>query len=156
MIFTGPGVRGVLESIIWVFLAIAICIPGFYFGRQFEERMFPILSNIEVSYSGKNPDGFDIYDFKFNKLRECKPLTELFSWYIKTDNGWERVYFKIPEKKGDPDRPLGKNYAPGWEVDLNSYEDGHNRDQLVIFEHQCHPLWKIKTYVNIKDNKVIK
>jgi len=134
MIFTRPGLLGLVESLVWVILSLGICIPGFYFLKKFENNHFPVLQSVMIDHKGIDRDGFDVFDLSFAKMRECTPLLPDFAWYIKTSKGWERVYFKIPANKGSVNRPLGENFSPGWLVDLTHYTEAEKSNQMLIME----------------------
>lgn len=149
----------VIESVFIIILSIITLFLFFYLFKYIEGKYFPVIKNVELSYQHTTQDNFAIYNIYFEKIRQCKPILEKFSWYMQNRNGFfDRVYFELPEEKGSPNRPNGKNITSGWKVDImdgDEYQYDIHSKQEIIFYHSClFGLSEVKTILHVDQNKI--
>lgn len=143
-------VRGITDAIAVFLVGIAIAIPLGYYGPQVEANILPIYADVTASALGS--DSHDtLYKIRFDKIRECEPRWDLAGWYATLSDGTiERV--AITSLDGSPvsppntARPIGRGEFI-WSV--ANRELGQITSQTLILYHECHPLWKSKTVINI-------
>ena len=154
MIFS-PMFMGFVEAffstvIFFVFIVIAYNILTFV-----ETKYFPVIDakSFKLEFLTEAPGDLVYVKLKFDKLRECSFDIKRMSWYkINDKDHFERVFFVPPEQTGDRSRPLGKNNTDAWDVNLGGLS-GFNKEQKIVFYHNCNPFWTTKTEIVIPDVK---
>ena len=135
-------------------ILVLILFPLLSFGPDLEPRSAPVVQDVVVASVDRRFVPKDVleqstinaewYKFTFNKMRACKPFTELFKWYVvHKDDTKERVNIYTFWSKNEE---IGDRVVY---VQVDQISSIPFDSQILVVAHDCHPLWLSRTRINI-------
>lgn len=85
------------------------------FGSEFEGRLFPVVEQLEILTIVPDGEKSLIY-VRFEKIRECEYVG--IGWYEEVDGQLRRVKLDLRPDGSDSNRPVGRQVAGPWSVDI--------------------------------------
>lgn len=126
-------------------------VPFLWFGQSFEAKYFPVLDHVQVEQIGTRKRGSEQhyvwYSVEGDLVNDRCVLQDLIKWtLVYTDGEQIDVHARLIRSTVDIDGRLTQLYRLGIDQ-IDDIEDVFSQKLTIV--HDCHPLWKSHTVINI-------